>query len=70
MERSIAAREQKLKELGEPELIAREKAADEKLKQAQELMAQYRADYHEAANSLNQINAREKAELAAAGIKY
>jgi hypothetical protein len=40
-------------------------AADDKLKQAQELMAQYRADYHQAAISLNQINEREQAERSA-----
>ena len=34
MERSIAAREQKLKELGEPELVAREQAAAAKLAEA------------------------------------
>jgi hypothetical protein len=65
-ERSISEREQKLKEFGEPELVAREQAAAEKLKQAEELMAQYRADYHAAAISLNQINEREKAERSAA----
>jgi hypothetical protein len=41
MERSIAAREQKLKELGEPELVAREQAAAAKLAEAQELLSQY-----------------------------
>jgi hypothetical protein len=68
MERSISERERKLKELGEPEFLEREKAAAEKLKQAQELMQAYDRDRHAAAISLNQINAREKAELAAAGI--
>jgi hypothetical protein len=63
MERSIAERERKLKELGESDLVAREKAAAAKLKQAEDLMKEYRADYHQAAISLNQINAREKAEL-------
>ena len=37
MERSISEREQKLKELGEPELVARAKATADKLKQAQQL---------------------------------
>jgi hypothetical protein len=41
MERSIAARERKLKELGEPELVAREQAAEAKLAEAQELHSQY-----------------------------
>jgi hypothetical protein len=37
-------------------------AADEKLKQAQELMAQYNADRHGAMISLQSIDARERAE--------
>jgi hypothetical protein len=40
-ERSIAARERKLKELGEPELVAREQAAEAKLAEVQELLSQY-----------------------------
>jgi hypothetical protein len=67
-EKGVAERERRLAELNESELVARENAAAAKLKQAEELMAQYRADYHQAAISLNQIDAREKAELAAAGI--
>jgi hypothetical protein len=55
-------RERKLKELGEPALVAREKAADAKLKAAQELLASYDKDKHAAAISLNQINERERAE--------
>jgi hypothetical protein len=62
MERSIAAREQKLKELGEPELVAREKAAEAKLAEAKALMADYDAAKHGAAIALVQINEREKAE--------
>jgi len=65
MERSISERERKLKELGEPELVAREKAAADKLKQAQQLMKAYDADRHGAAIALQQINEREKAEAAA-----
>jgi hypothetical protein len=49
-ERSIAAREQKLKELGEPEFLAREQAADAKLKEAQEVMKDYNAAKHGAAH--------------------
>jgi hypothetical protein len=41
LERGLAAREQKLKELGEPELVAREQAAQAKLAEAQELLSQY-----------------------------
>jgi hypothetical protein len=63
LEANISRREAKLKELGESDLVAREKAAAAKLKQAEDLMKEYRADYHQAAISLNQINAREKAEL-------
>src|SRR6516164_9909865 len=54
MERSISERERKLKELGEPELVAREKAAADKLKQAQQLMKAYDADRHGAAIALQQ----------------
>jgi hypothetical protein len=61
-ERSISAREQKLKELGEPEFLAREKAAEAKLAEAKALLAQYSADRHGAAIALQQINEREKAE--------
>jgi hypothetical protein len=66
LEASISRREQKLKELGEPEFVEREKAAADKLKQAEDLMKAYRADYHQAAISLNQINEREKREQSAA----
>jgi hypothetical protein len=66
MERSIAARERWLEQHDEAKVRAVVAAADDKLKQAQELMAQYRADYHQAAISLNQINEREKAESSAA----
>jgi hypothetical protein len=61
-ERSITARERKLKELGEPELVAREKAAEAKLAEAKALLAQYSADRHGAAIALQQIDARERAE--------
>jgi hypothetical protein len=66
MERSIAAREQKLKELGEPEFVAREQAVAEKLKQAQELMKSYDNDKHAAAIYLRQCSEREAAEQSAA----
>jgi hypothetical protein len=65
-ERSIAAREQHLKELGEPELVAREQAAETKLAEAKTLLAQYQADRHAAAIALQQINEREQAEQPAA----
>jgi hypothetical protein len=70
MERSIAERERKLKELGEPELVAREQAADEKLKRAEELMADYDKEKHAAAINLNQSFERDKREREAAGIEY
>jgi hypothetical protein len=66
LDASIRRREQKLKELGEPEFVAREKAADDKLKEAKALLAQYHADRHGAAIALQQINEREKAERSAA----
>jgi hypothetical protein len=65
MERSIAMREQHLQQLGEAELVAREKAAEQKLAEAQELMQAYNADKHGAAIALQQIDAREKREQAA-----
>ena len=65
-ERSIAAREKKLKELGEPELVAREKATADKLKQAQELMKAYNNDKHAAAIYLRQCSERDAAEQSAA----
>jgi hypothetical protein len=65
-ERSIAERERKLKELGEPELVAREQAAAAKLAEAKALMATYNNDKHAAAIALQQINEREKAEQSAA----
>ena len=70
MERSIAEREQHLKELGEPELVAREKAAAEKLKQAEELIASVDKERHAAAININQLIEHDKRELAAAGIEY
>ena len=62
IEQGISQRERRLTELNEGELVAREKAADDKLKQAQELMQAYDRDRHAAAISLNQINAREARE--------
>jgi hypothetical protein len=62
LERSIAARERKLKELGEAEFVAREKAAADKLKQAQQLMKEYNAVRHGAMIALQQIDARERQE--------
>jgi hypothetical protein len=66
MERSIAAREQKLKELGEPEFVAREQAAEAKLAEAKALMASYNNDKHAAAIYLRQCSEREAAEQSAA----
>ena len=62
IERGIAEREKRLVELGEAKPVAREKAADDKLKQAQQLMKAYDKDRHAAAIALTQINEREKAE--------
>jgi hypothetical protein len=66
LEANISRREAKLKELGEAEFVAREKAADAKLKEAQQLMKDYDASKHGAAIALQQINEREKAERSAA----
>jgi hypothetical protein len=64
-ERGFAARERWLEQHDEARVRAIVAEADAKLKQAQELMKAYNADKHAAAISLNQINAREKAERAA-----
>ena len=66
MERSISERERKLKELGEPEFVAREQAAEAKLAEAKDLMSRYDNDKHSAAIALQQINEREQAERSAA----
>jgi hypothetical protein len=66
LEKSIAAREQKLRELGEPELVAREKAADAKLAEAQELMRNYDQSGHAARLAIIAIDERERAERSAA----
>jgi hypothetical protein len=62
LQKSIAQREQRLVELGEPKLIEREKAAEAKLKEAQAVMKDYNATRHGAARAIVEINAREKAE--------
>ena len=66
LEKSIAAREQKLRELDEAKLVAREHAADAKLEEARSLLSQYSADRHGAARALIAINEREQAERSAA----
>jgi hypothetical protein len=68
LEANISRREAKLKELSEPEFVAREKAADAKLKEAQELVASVDKEKHAAAINFNRLIAREDAERAAAGI--
>jgi len=65
LEKSIAQRERRLVELGEPKLIEREKAAEAKLKEAREVMKDYNATRHGAARALVEINEREKREAAA-----
>jgi hypothetical protein len=60
LEASITRREQKLKELNEDALLAREQAAAAKLKEAQELLGQYNSDRHSAMQALSQINERER----------
>jgi hypothetical protein len=63
LEKSVAGRELRLlNELGEAQLIKREKIANEKLKQAEELMASYDNEKHAAAIYLRQCSEREKAE--------
>lgn len=66
LEANISRREAKLRELNEPAFLEREQAAADKLAQAQELMAQYSADKHGAAQALIAINEREAARGKAA----
>ena len=71
LERSVQQREARLlNELGEAELIKREKIANEKLKQAEELIASVDKERHAAAININQLIEHDKRELAAAGIEY
>jgi hypothetical protein len=65
LEANISRREARLVELGEPQLVAREQAAEAKLAEAKALMATYNNDRHAAAIALTQINEREKREQAA-----
>ena len=60
-ERGIAERERRLQQLGEAELVRREQEADAKLKQAQQLLAEFNSTKHEAARALVEINKREAA---------
>jgi hypothetical protein len=53
-------REQGLAQLNDAALVERERLADEKLKQAEDLMVSYDAQIHQAAISLNQINERHR----------
>jgi hypothetical protein len=70
-EKSIVLREARLlNELGEAQLLAREKAAEAKLAEAKELMADYDKQKHAAAININQLIEHDRAELAAAGIEY
>jgi hypothetical protein len=62
LEKSIAAREQKLRELGFAELVAREQAAAAKLAEAQELMRNYDKSGHAARLAIIAIDERERAE--------
>jgi hypothetical protein len=68
MERSIAAREQKLKELGEPELVAREQAVAEREQAVAEREQAFDKGKYEALINLNQSFERDKREREAAGI--
>ena len=65
LEANISRREAKLKELGEAEFVAREKAAAAKFAEAKAIMADYNSTKHGAARALVEINEREKREHAA-----
>jgi hypothetical protein len=60
-EKSVAAREQRLAQLNEAELVAREQAVEQKLAEAKALLAEYRNDKHEAAKYLLASRDREAA---------
>ena len=66
--RSAQEREQWLAQHGEAEVRALVATADDKLKQAQELMKDYNREKHSAAINFNRQIEREDAERAAAGI--
>jgi hypothetical protein len=65
-EAGISKREVALKAAGEPEFLAAQQEAADKLKRAEELMAQYDAAKHGAAQALIDINTREAARGKAA----
>ena len=69
-EAAITRRELRLAQLNEAELVAREKAVAEKLKQAEELIASVDKERRAAAINLSQLIEHDKRELAAAGIEY
>jgi hypothetical protein len=66
--RAAQERERWLEQHGEAEVRALVAAADDKLKQAQELMKDYNREKHSAAINFNRQIEREDAERAAAGI--
>jgi hypothetical protein len=66
IEKSVAKREKALKQAGEPAFLERVAAADKALAEAKALKADYDAAKHGAMLALQSIDAREKAERAAA----
>jgi hypothetical protein len=60
IEAGISARERKLAELQEPVLLERERIADAKLAEAQELMNAYDKSLHQAALALAAIDKRDR----------
>jgi hypothetical protein len=70
LEASIARREEALRKAGEPEFLAREKAAHKALADAKALMASFDKERHAAAININHLIEHDKRELAAAGIEY
>ena len=69
LERNIAARERKLKELGEPEFGAREQAVEQKLAEAKALLAEFSTTKNEAYHAYIAIDRREREALAARQVK-
>ena len=69
LERNISARERKLKELGEPEFVAREQAVEQKLAEAKALLAEFSTTKNEAYHAYIAIDRREREALAARQVK-
>jgi hypothetical protein len=64
-EKLITEREQRLLQLGEPQLVEREQAAEQKLAEAKALLAEFNTTKNEAYHAFIAIDRREREALAA-----